>query len=145
MRGAMREGSASEIKVLHGQGSRRDGIIDALNNKHRRSKGMGPLPVVSDGPIVRQRELQPAVVLEHGVARERTDGGEAGLETRIIENTETLQRYVGKVILNLDLPWVEEGKRLEEWEYVRCLTARFTVPWTEPESEMEMDGVQQHA
>ena len=28
-----------------------------------------------------------------------------------------------------------DGRQLEEWEYVRCLTARFTLPWTDPPAE----------
>lgn len=28
-----------------------------------------------------------------------------------------------------------EGRQLEDWEYVRCLTARFTLPWTDPPAE----------
>lgn len=29
-------------------------------------------------------------------------------------------------------PLPEEGRQLEDWENVRCLTARFTVPWADP-------------
>lgn len=36
-------------------------------------------------------------------------------------------------------PIPEDGKALEKWEYVRCLTARFTVPWAEPEPEPDME------
>jgi hypothetical protein len=28
-----------------------------------------------------------------------------------------------------------EGRRLEDWEHIKCLTARFTVPWTDPRAE----------
>ena len=32
-------------------------------------------------------------------------------------------------------PIPEQGRQLEDWEYVRCLTARFTVPWADPPAE----------
>lgn len=38
------------------------------------------------------------------------------------------------------LPIPGEGRQLESWEHVRCLTARFTVPWVDLPSDGQGGG-----
>lgn len=35
------------------------------------------------------------------------------------------------------VPIPSPGRRLEEWEYVKCWTARFTVPFVDPSRDVE--------